>query len=140
MFRKSDAVSGVNKTSSSPSLFGSDLQLMGNIISEGDCDISATIQGNVRCRQLTLREGGRIEGEIEAEFAIINGYVKGVVKARRVQLGSKAYLEGSVLHETLMIEEGAEIDGKLKRVAYDDKHNGEATAEIKLLQNFKIVS
>ena len=99
-----------------PSVISADMHLIGNVISpEGALDIDGQINGNVRCHTVSLRENGKVVGDIIAEQIYIYGTVEGMVKARQVTLYSSARVTGSIMHETLSIEDGAFVDGKFKR-------------------------
>lgn len=99
-----------------PSVISADMHLIGNVISpEGALDIDGQINGNIRCHTVSLRENGKVVGDIIAEQIYIYGTVEGLVKARSVTLYSTARVTGSIMHENLSIEDGANVDGKFKR-------------------------
>lgn len=98
-----------------PSVVSSDMNILGNIISEGTIDFDGIIDGNIRCGTLVLRQHGRVNGEVHAETVQIYGKVKGLIKAKAVHLYSACSVEGVIMHETIAIEDGATIDGKFKR-------------------------
>lgn len=98
-----------------PSVVSSDMHVLGNIVSDGVIDFDGTIDGNIRCGTLVLRHNGKVNGEIHAENVQIYGSVKGLIKARSVQLHSTCMVEGIIMHEVISIEDGANIDGKIKR-------------------------
>lgn len=99
-----------------PSVISADMHLIGNVISpEGALDIDGQINGNIRCHTVSLRENGKVVGDIMAEQIYIYGTVEGLVKARSVTLYSTARVTGSIMHENLSIEDGAFVDGKFKR-------------------------
>lgn len=99
-----------------PSVISADMHLIGNIMSpEGALDIDGQISGNIRCHTVSLRENGKVLGDIVAEEIYIYGTVEGLVKARSVTLYSSARVTGSIMHEALSIEDGAFVDGKFKR-------------------------
>lgn len=99
-----------------PSVIAADMHVMGNIISpEGVLDIDGQIHGNVRAHTISLRENGKVTGDVVAENIYIYGTVEGLVKARSVTLYASARVTGSIMHEALSIEDGAFVDGKFKR-------------------------
>lgn len=99
----------------SPSVIAADMHVLGNIISEGVLDIDGQIQGNVRCHTATIRENGKVQGDVVAETLHVHGTVEGLIKARSVMIYSTAHVVGTIMHETLSVEDGAFIDGKFKR-------------------------
>ena len=99
-----------------PSVISADMHVIGNIISpEGALDIDGQIHGNVRAHTISLRENGKVVGDVVAENIYIYGTVEGLVKARQVTLYSTARVIGSIMHEALSVEDGAFVDGKFKR-------------------------
>lgn len=103
------------KATMSPSVIASNMNVLGNIISEGILDIDGQVDGNVRGHSVTVRPNGRICGDLIAEDVFIYGEVDGLIKARNVTLYATAHVTGTVMHESVTIEDGASIDGKLKR-------------------------
>ncbi|MFO1242525.1 MAG: polymer-forming cytoskeletal protein [Rickettsiales bacterium] len=106
------------KGGSQPTVIASDVNFMGNIVSEGTLDLDGKIEGNVRCKSLTIRKSGRINGDVFADNVQVFGEVHGLIQAREVQLHNTAHVEGVVMHETLIIEDGAFVDGQLKRIGH----------------------
>lgn len=98
-----------------PTVITSDVHVLGNIVSEGAIDFSGSIDGNIRCESLTLREQGVVKGEINSGDVQIHGTVKGLIRARNVNLRASCKVEGVIIHEQLSIEDGAFVDGKFKR-------------------------
>jgi cytoskeletal protein CcmA (bactofilin family) len=94
------------------------MHVLGNIISDGALDIDGKIDGNVRGHTISVRENGFIRGDVMAEAVYIYGKVDGLIKARHVMLYTGAEVRGTVMHESLTIEDGALIDGKIKRTNY----------------------
>lgn len=98
-----------------PSVISADMHILGNIISDGFIDIDGRIDGNVRCASATVRERGKIKGDLTAETIQIYGEVEGIIKAKTVTLRTTARVSGMIIHESLSIEDGATVDGKFKR-------------------------
>ena len=123
MFKKANHSAPAKQTNSKqgktretiPTIVTHDVHLLGNMVSEGSVDFSGTIDGNLRCDVLTLREQGTVKGEITANTVHIQGTVKGLIRAKNVHLQSSCKVEGIIIHEQLSIEDGAFIDGKCKR-------------------------
>lgn len=100
---------------SPPSVISSDMNILGHIISDGLIDINGRVEGNVKCKVITLRENGRVMGDLIADVVQIYGEVEGLVKAKDVSLFETARVTGTIMHESLSIEDGAFVDGKFKR-------------------------
>jgi cytoskeletal protein CcmA (bactofilin family) len=99
-----------------PSIVSADLNILGNLVSEGLIDIDGVIEGNIKADQVTIRNNGKIRGDIAANVVHIYGEVQGVIRASSVFLYSSCRIEGIVVHQSLSVEDGAFIDGKLKRM------------------------
>ena len=100
-----------------PSVISSDVNLLGNIISDGLIDFDGNIHGNIQCHTLVIRKDARIHGEVKADSVQVAGSVKGTIEARNVVLQDGADVEGTIMHEQISVEEGATVDGKLKKVS-----------------------
>lgn len=98
-----------------PSVISSDMNVLGNILSEGFIDIDGHIEGNVKCDNTTIRTNGLVKGDVVAQHVQVYGRVEGLIKAKVVTLFSSAYVSGVIMHESLSIEDGAFVDGKFKR-------------------------
>lgn len=156
MFRKSSTSTSVvrtggNKKETIPSIITQDVNVLGNIVSDSNIDFDGTLNGNIRCAILTIRENGFIKGEVVANSVMIYGKVKGLVRAKHVQLFNGSNVEGIIMHETISIEDGAFIDGKCKRTdkiqSSEDEASDEGdfvfddsnTVDSKVLENIRLI-
>ena len=108
------------KANSVPSIISADLQIDGNVTSQGDIQIDGTVNGDIKTRTLTLGEKGQVRGAIRADSARVCGTVEGEVCAATIILTKTAKVRGDVLHESLAIEAGAFIDGHCRRLSGDE--------------------
>ena len=70
-------------------------------------------------------ETGSVIGLVEATIIEVNGHVKGKIAADSVIVGKNAVIKGDIsFKNTLKTEEGADIDGYIKRVS-----NGKVNTE-----------
>lgn len=122
----------------SPSVISADMFVLGNIASDGMMDLEGKIDGNVRCKEAIIREHGIVNGDVIADSIRIYGQVRGLVKAKYVTLYSTARIEGVIMHESLSVEDGANVDGKFKRmdkVMIDADPSGHSFADQVLAEN-----
>lgn len=99
-----------------PSIISRNMHMLGNIVhDDGIVDFDGTLDGNIRCKILTVRPNGVIQGEVTVETLHAYGKIIGTIKAKNVYLYNGCHIEGIVMHEQLSIEDGAFIDGKCKR-------------------------
>ena len=134
-----------------PSLITQDVNILGNIVSDGNVDFDGAINGNIRCHTLTIRANGSVKGEITADNVFVYGKVKGLIRAKNVHLYATCKVEGIIMHETIAIEDGAFVDGKFKRTdkpESDDESSDmeipsgdtdDAKADAKILDNIRLI-
>ena len=95
---------------------GETLQIEGDLRSSGAIDVSGLINGNVFVSEMTITETGSVRGSIEAKSIEINGHVEGKISADVAIIGKTAVIKGDIFfRNTLKTEEGADIDGYIKR-------------------------
>tara|TARA_B100000029_G_scaffold441252_1_gene458925 strand:+ start:1145 stop:1618 length:474 start_codon:yes stop_codon:yes gene_type:complete len=105
--------------------FGETMHLEGDLRSSGSVDVAGLINGNVFVSETIILETGSIIGTIEATTIEINGHVKGKISADSIIVGKNAVIKGDIYFKnTLKTEEGADIDGYIKRV-----NNGKSNTE-----------
>ena len=118
MFKKLIASGKETLNHSGRSYIGESLQLEGDLRTAGNIDVFGLINGNVFVSETTIGETGSIIGALEATTAEINGHIKGKIIADTVIIGKSAIIKGDVLfRKTLRTEEGADIDGYIKRAS-----------------------
>ena len=125
MFKTLRATETKTLNHSGRSHVGETLQLEGDLRSSGSVDVAGLINGNVFVSEMTITETGSIRGGLEATSVEINGHVEGKITADIVVVGKNAVIKGDIFfRNTLKTEEGADIDGYIKRVS-----NGKANTE-----------
>lgn len=94
---------------------GGDIQLKGGIIVYGTVSGSIETQGPVR-----IAQSGKVLGNIRASNIRIGGFVSGNVTVQeKAVLGEFSKLQGDLLYRQLLIEEGAQFEGRCQMVADD---------------------
>jgi cytoskeletal protein CcmA (bactofilin family) len=99
------------------SFIGPEVLVSGDLATDAQLHLDGRIDGNVRCSQLVLGEAGIIAGNIQAEEARIAGTVEGQVNVRTLFVEATARILGDVAYETLSIDAGAQLEGRLARRA-----------------------
>lgn len=100
-------------------LVGPDTRVLGDIEFAGGCHVDGYVKGNVRAVSdersvLRISERGCVEGTVTVPHMLLNGTVKGDVRAsERVELGPKARVIGNVHYKLIEMAIGAEVNGKL---------------------------
>ena len=125
MFKSLRAVEEKKLNHSGRSYVGETMQLDGDLRSSGSIDIAGLINGSVFVSELTVVDTGSVRGSVEAATIEINGHVEGKISADSVIVGKTAVIKGDIFFKnTLKTEEGADIDGYIKRV-----NNGKLNTE-----------
>ena len=114
-----------NLNHSGRSHVGETLQLEGDLRSSGSVDVAGLINGNVFVSDMSVTETGSVRGSVEAESVEINGHIEGKITADTIIVGKTAIIKGDIFFKnTLKTEEGADIDGYIKRI-----NNGKSNTE-----------
>ena len=112
----------------SQSQIGSDLTIIGNLVSKGEVHIDGEVQGDLHAANIVVGESARITGGIVADEVIVRGTVMGSIRGKRVVLQSSSKVEGDIFHSQLAIEQGAFFEGKSRRM--DDPTAGVQRPEV----------
>jgi cytoskeletal protein CcmA (bactofilin family) len=100
-------------------LIGRTTRIKGDVAFTGGFHLDGEVTGNVRAEPgatsvLSVSEHGCIEGSVDAPHVVLNGTVKGDIRAlERVELGAKARVSGNVHYGVIEMAMGASINGKL---------------------------
>ena len=125
MFKTFATVETKTLNHSGRSHVGETLQLEGDLRSSGSIDVSGLIKGNVFVSEIVVTETGSLRGALEATVVEINGHVEGKITADKIIIGKNAVIKGDIFFKnTLKTEEGADIDGYIKRI-----NNGKSETE-----------
>ena len=99
------------------SSIGSDFTIEGLVNSAGEVDLGGSIKGPVNVKALIIKEKGSVIGEINAEKVDVLGFVDGKVTAKKITVGATGEVKGDLeFTESLVVEEGARLDGNVKKV------------------------
>ena len=91
-------------------------KITGDISSDSCVRVDGEILGNLNCKsRLILGKEGCIEGNIQVVEAEVNGRVIGnVYVAELLILSNTSIINGDVRAERIVIEDGAQISGKIE--------------------------
>ena len=125
MFKTLRSKEETQLNTSGRSFVGETMQLEGDLRSAGSVDVAGLVNGNLFVAEMTIADTGSVRGTIEAGNIEINGHVEGKISADVVIVGKNAVIKGDIFFKnTLRTEEGADIDGYIKR-ANNGKSNNE---------------
>lgn len=91
-------------------------EIEGNIKSASSFRVDGKLKGIIDCQgSFVLGPNGVVEGDINAQDAIIGGKVIGTLQVKnKLRLEPKSYVSGEIKCSRLIIDEGAVFDGKSK--------------------------
>ena len=113
------------ENSSSPSLLGKEIKVIGKITSKGALLLDGVLEGEIKASTLVIEKSAKVVGSVTSEDLVIRGRIIGPVFGKKVRFGSSARVEGDTFHETIAIEDGAYYEGSIRRYSSDsDKSKG----------------
>ena len=125
MFKTLRSSAEKNLNHSGRSHVGETMQIEGDLRSAGAVDIAGLVNGGIFVSDIIVAETGSVRGSIESASVEINGHVEGKISADVIVIGRSAVIKGDIFFKnTLKTEEGADIDGYIKRVS-----NGKSNTE-----------
>ena len=95
-------------------IIGKDSIVEGTIKAQGGVRIDGAVRGRISASEaLAVGDSGIIEAEVAVRTAVIGGRVLGNIFAQdKIELQSKAVVEGDITTKNLVVEEGAVFHGK----------------------------
>ena len=100
-------------TSSVPSIIGSDIRVVGNLTTPGEVQLDGVVEGDIVCGSLTIGEHGLVTGTVKADTLYLRGSIEGKLRAKVVNFERTAKVKGDVTYETMTMESGVQVEGKL---------------------------
>jgi len=146
MFKPFGSVEEKKINHSGRSYVGETMQLEGDLRTSGAVDIAGLINGSIFVSDLIIKETGSIRGTIEASTIEVNGHVEGKISADTVIIGKTAVIKGDIFFKhSLRTEEGADIDGYIKRINNGKSNNEEdinieEIVEREIIKKTKVIS
>lgn len=110
--------------SSSPGCvsIGDGVKLTGRLDLPGIASIDGEVDGEVLANEIRIGATGRIKGSVTTAHADVYGEIeKDITVTDTLILRSTAKVRGNIVYEVIEIEQGATIEGELKRGGADKK-------------------
>jgi cytoskeletal protein CcmA (bactofilin family) len=115
-------------------LIGAGTRVEGNVVFSGGLRVDGQVRGNIIAEDdkpgtLVVSEQAQVEGEIRVPHVVINGVVKGpVFSTEYVELQAKANVTGDVHYNSLEMQLGAVVQGRL---VHQDAAKSEKIVQLK---------
>ena len=107
---------GLSKKIIPSSLISYSMQVSGQIYSDSEVYVDGVVEGEITAKIIIVGINGRIKStKINAEKIVVHGEIEGNMNAISVYLGSTARINGNILHRDISIENGAFVNGDLKK-------------------------
>src|SRR5690606_32438282 len=107
---------GVSNLDSMPinTIVGNDIVFKGDLFGDSVIRIDGKVEGNISLKQgIILGEKAYVEGNMESDYIILFGHIKGNIKSKEVILKSTCSVQGDIETDALEIEMGSRYSGKL---------------------------
>jgi len=101
--------------SNSRSVLAADLRISGDIRSTGSIEILGEVDGTVEAYNLIVGGEGRMTGDIAAATVEIKGRHTGRIGCDELTLRAAAQVTADIGYSTLIIESGAQVEGRFAR-------------------------
>ncbi|MBO6535036.1 MAG: polymer-forming cytoskeletal protein [Balneolaceae bacterium] len=123
-------VSTINN-SPSVNIVSEGTKVTGNVHAHADIRVSGTIDGEALSKgKMIITEIGKVNGNITSSDADIAGKVEGEVRvSNKLILRKSAVIDGNIYTKTLIVEEGAEINGACRMGERSNKLSQMSDAE-----------
>ncbi|WP_404390644.1 polymer-forming cytoskeletal protein [Pseudoalteromonas phenolica] len=102
-----------NSSASLPALISPNTHVTGQIDCDGELQVDGKVTGDLKVSTLIVGQNGEVKGNIIAEKVQVKGTINGNIDAQSVHLEVTAKVHGDVAHDTLTIDAGAHLEGKL---------------------------
>lgn len=108
------------------SVLASDLVVTGTVASEGTIELHGNVDGELAAATLVIGNEGRMKGKVQAGQVDLRGEMEGSVTCGTLTLRAAARMHADVQSARLVIESGAEVEGRFSRPAPQPQHSAPA--------------
>jgi cytoskeletal protein CcmA (bactofilin family) len=107
---------GRNAGENTLSIISAGTTVSGDIECSGVLKVEGRVDGSVRrARQVMLAKEGAIHGDVTADEVVVGGVIDGAVTAtNRLELQTTAVVNGDIMTKSIVVMEGARINGSVK--------------------------
>jgi len=94
-----------------------DLKFVGQcvqIVSQNKIEIDCEFEGDVTGAEVVVSERGKVSGFVAGDRVTVHGRIVGGIRGKTIALKPSARVEGDIHHNSLVIENGAELTGRCR--------------------------
>jgi len=116
IFSKDDNARAAKGSEATLSIISSGTTVSGDVTTGGVLKVEGQVDGSVReARQVMLAKEGAIRGDVHASEVVVGGVIDGNVTAHeRLELQSTAVVNGDITTKSIVVMEGARINGAVR--------------------------
>jgi cytoskeletal protein CcmA (bactofilin family) len=107
-----ESPSPVLRTPMKPSIISEGFEFVGTITSEGTLNIAGVVKGKITAKSVLVDVEGQVEGELNADSLMVKGRVVGEVQCQDLNVGPRAFVDGSISYQNIHIQRGGKVAGK----------------------------
>jgi cytoskeletal protein CcmA (bactofilin family) len=120
-------------------MIGEGVIVNGNIEMCEDAHIYGVINGEIKAKDVVIGETGQINGHLVADNIEVRGKIQQNIEARSTLLvRSTGHVAGDIVYQSLEIESGGLIDGKLEK--YNPRKEAAAEARASAAAEAKVTA
>jgi len=108
-------------------LIGKGITVRGEITGTGDLHVAGRMEGKVNLTgTLVVEEGAEVEADVNATAIVVGGQVRGnLMASARIELLASGRIQGSCRAQSLVVREGALLNGKVSAGAPPERVSAE---------------
>lgn len=120
-----------SQQSPSVNIISEGTNLKGDVRAEADIRVAGMVEGEAISKgKLIITVSGKIKGNVTSKEADIAGKIEGQVKvSNKLTLRENAVVDGDIYVKTLIVEEGAQINGSCRMGSEADALSGDTDAD-----------
>lgn len=104
-----------------PHVVGATSTFAGRITHAGRVEVWGLVRGHVRALEVSIKHGGKIDGQVEANLIRNDGSLSGIVRAQRLELSRRSRLSGEIKVAEMGMEPGGRIGPNTQLMTPDPK-------------------
>lgn len=107
-----------NQTQNIDTIVGQNTTVKGDLVFSGMMHLLGTVEGSISSTSdndtLIISESGKLNGTLKTGNLNINGHVEGdITVSGKMEVASKARINGNIFYVNIEMETGSQINGKL---------------------------
>jgi len=100
------------QSNAAKSVLAADLKITGDIRSSGSVELFGEVEGTLQAQSLVIGGDGRMSGDISAAEVDVKGQHNGRIATQTLSLRATSQVSADIGYSSLVIESGAQIEGR----------------------------